>query len=71
MVEKLNRFKYSIALVLVGAIVVAVFLANLTSIAEWGVRKALSPYQFDQISVKVDQLNPWKAHSRGLALKSE
>jgi len=71
MVEKLNRFKYSIACLLVVAIVVAVFLANLTSIAEWGVHKALSPYQFDQISVKVDQFNPWKAHTRGLALKSD
>jgi len=71
MVEKLNRFKYSIAVVLIGSISVAVFLANLTSIAEWGVYKALSPYQFDQISVKVDQLNPWKAHTRGLALKSD
>jgi len=71
MVEKLKRFKYPIAFVLVGAISVAVFLANLTSIAEWGVHKALSPYQFDQISVSVDQLNPWKAHTRGLALKSD
>jgi hypothetical protein len=71
MVEKLRRFKYPIAFVLIGGISVAVFFANLTSIAEWAVHKSLSSYQFDKISVTVNKLNPWNVHSEGLTLKSQ